>query len=162
MIAFTDADGDLFKVKVIGPGTAIVTLLDPDHDGNGAIDSLLLADTKTKSVLKISVTQAGAGDGRVDVGAITGAKIGSINALKANLTDAVDSVLLGDVRNGAHLHFGGAATQLTALTPGAVGDGTDISTSGQFLAITGASFISAAKIASLTSAGDFAGSVASL
>ena len=88
VIAFTDADGDLFKVKITGPGTATVTLLDPDHDGNGAIDSIVLADTKTKSVLKISVTQAGAGDGRVDVGAIMGAKIGSINALKANLTGA--------------------------------------------------------------------------
>ncbi len=107
---FTDADGDLYKVKLSGPGTAMVTQVDPDGDGMGAIDSILVMDTMSKSKLSIAVE----GDGAVSIGSIIGSDLGQIIAKKSDLvgtgvmlSGGVKKLVFHDLLPGAAIVAGG-------------------------------------------------------
>ena len=60
---YVDSDGDSYTIKLSGPGTARIRLDDPDGDGRGPIESILLTGTTAKSSLSITVKKAAAGDG---------------------------------------------------------------------------------------------------
>ena len=105
---FTDSDGDAYVVRLTGPGSAVVTIDDPDTDTRGPISSLALAGTDSTSVLTVAVTKVG--DGRVKIGAITG--IGAVNIISAPACDL----------NGAGISLGGA----THLRLGDIAAGANI------------------------------------
>ena len=135
---FTDADGDLVTVNLLGPaGTAAVYLT----DGFGPISELDLSGTDSaRSVLRISVKKGPLGDGRVAIDEVVGTGVKLFAAPKADLVEAgmtftsfVGSLSLGNVENGADLALAGApptANGATAITVGVIGDGTDISITG--------------------------------
>ncbi len=91
---FTDSDGDTYTVRLTGAGSAVVTIVDPDHDNKGPIASIALTATDFTSVLTIAVAKVG--DGRVKVGAISGS--GAVNIISAASCDL----------NGAGIALGGA------------------------------------------------------
>ena len=160
---FTDSDGDDYSVKVSGPGSAAVTLDDPDGNSEGPIASIVLTGTDATSILTISVVKVG--DGRVGVGAITGAnKLGMIVATKCDFTGSgiqlggLSSLRIGDVASGANLVLPGAPKAkplaFTARDVGAM-QLTAPSSTLTFTArsVTGGAQISAAQIAAFNVTG---------
>jgi hypothetical protein len=136
---FVDADGDFYTVKLTGPGIIGYKLIDFDMDGQGSLARLALEGTTFgASVLTITVVQkAPNGDGRVEIGEITGtpgAGLKSISAPKADLvgggmvfSGAIGSVTLGDLENGADLIAGALEGAKTTVRLHEVGDGSEIS-----------------------------------
>jgi YD repeat-containing protein len=78
---FTDSDDDIYAVSLSGPGSVSVVQAVSGADGKGPIASLTLTDTTSASTLKIAVTQSAVGDGRLQVGSISGS--GSLNSVLA-------------------------------------------------------------------------------
>ncbi len=161
---FTDSDGDSYKVKLTGPGAAAVTLDDPDLDGKGPIAGIVLAGTDATSALTITVVRVG--DGRVKVGAISGADaVKSISAVKCDLTGTIqvatlESLRIGDVAAGAGLALpvvqNGGPLAFTARFVAAMQLAVPSSTlTFKARSVTGGASISAAQIAAFTvTAGD--------
>ena len=82
---FTDSDGDKYRVKIAGPGTLNVALLDPDGDGKGPIDQLFLAGTKAGTNVSVTLVKK-VGDGLIPIGDVNGTgKLGSFKAAKSDL-----------------------------------------------------------------------------
>lgn len=104
--SFTDVDGDTYRVEVIGNGTAVVS---PSIDANnGFIDAMTVSGTDAASRLRITVTQVGAGDGRVGVSVFTAsilrsAAMGGVDARPdADIEfENVGQLVFGDVRDDA-------------------------------------------------------------
>jgi hypothetical protein len=129
----TDSDGDKWTVSLHGPGAMAVTA-DPN---TGAIASIVLEGTTSRSSLSIHVRKAKTGDGFVDVGSITGPGIGSISAAKANLTGtginltgSLGRLTVHDILNGAGVVAAGTSTDSTQLIAHVLGAGTTVETGG--------------------------------
>ena len=134
---FTDSDGDIYTVKLTGPGQLGYVLDDLDHDGKGGLARLSVDGTSVgASTLSITVKKAKTGDGRVDIGAITGSFGAGLKSIAApavditgngvNFSSALASVSLHDLKNGAHL-FGGVGSGVkTSVRLRDVQSGSDI------------------------------------
>ncbi len=120
---YVDQDGDKYTIKLAGKtGSLLYYRTDPDGDGRGPIDSIVLSDTlrdplRPRASLIVSVSKFNSrtsppGDGTVDIGAISGSGLRMISARKANL-----------VANGVNLDG-----YLGALVVGNIEDGADITT----------------------------------
>ncbi|HVK13275.1 MAG TPA: ELWxxDGT repeat protein [Gemmataceae bacterium] len=135
---FTDADGDWVTVTLTpktGAGSLLVYLSDPDGDGRGPIEWIQLTDTTAQSAVGIvaKTPRGGTGDGRVELGSVTGPALKRLAAKAADLvgpgvalTGSLGSVALGAVRNGAGITAAGLPTERTTLSLGAVDAGTAI------------------------------------
>jgi RHS repeat-associated protein len=101
---FTDTDGDTYQVILTGPGTIDVQRIVGGGDV-GPIDTITVSDTTVASALQVIVTQAGGGDGKVSIRAVTGSTpLRSVTAASSDLVGAginlpggVGNILLGDV-----------------------------------------------------------------
>jgi hypothetical protein len=137
---FTDQDGDTYTVKLTGPGTASVFVLDLDLDGKGPIDQIRLSGTDPKkSKLTITVKKAKTGsDGLVNIGSIVGSGIGGITAKLSDLigafghgielTGALGGLTVHDIKNGADVMADASVDpkQKTAIKAHVIDDGTTI------------------------------------
>lgn len=151
-LTLTDEDGDTVTIKFSGPGAAAVIQDDPDGDGSGAIQEIVLSNTDPlKSKLTVTVKKArgavGEGIGFVEIGRVSGTGLKSFTAKTANLVgDGIDlegylgSLVLYDVLNGADITAAGTADQKTSLTAHVIGDGTEIDLSSQLSKLTAAAF----------------------
>ncbi len=145
---FIDSDGDKYTIKLTGPGQALIAIDDPDGNGSGSIESILLSDTTSTSSLSVTVTKVATGDGEVSIGRITGA--GSLASLLAAKSDVIGSgislggfveqVTVDDVLNGADLTVGGVLANLTKFTLGDVTVGTELRSGATISALTAQSF----------------------
>lgn len=90
---FTDSDGDVYTVKISGPGTLNAVLLDPDSDDRGSLDQLFLTGStaKTKVTVTVKKNKTG-GDGIVAIGDLT--VTGDLGAFTAKQSDfIVDGII---------------------------------------------------------------------
>lgn len=131
-VSAVDDDGDLYTVKLTGPGDATVVQNDLDGDGRGGIDSIQLTGTSARSVLKIIVRQSDGGDGTVQIGSITGDGLRAIKANQAdlvgtgiNLTGNVRVISVRDTLNGADILAAGTGRP-TKINARSIGDDTRI------------------------------------
>lgn len=109
---FVDEDGDTYNVRLRGPGTASVFLNDPDKNGMGSIDQLLLQGTDEKlSRLTISMRRGHGANGLGTIGEIDGAALKSLTISRSDLAGWL----------GTALNFSGNIGTLTARS---VGDAT--------------------------------------
>ncbi len=146
-----------------------LTLDDPDGDGKGAIDSVVLDGTDAKSTLTFKVTKAPSGDGFVRIGEIKGAQgteaIKSISASGANIVGnginlggLVGGVSVHDVTNGARLSGGGIAANKTIVVVHWISDGTVLDFKSSITSLTAAQIgrgtIKAPAIGTLSIKGD--------
>jgi Right handed beta helix region/Calx-beta domain len=144
---FIDGDGDIATVALSGKqGSATVYITDPDGDGHGPIEWIVLSGTSaTASKLTITDKKAkgGIGDGHVTIGDITGAGLKSITAkgsdligtVGVNLTSYLGSLTVANITNGGDIITTGAppakpANLGTTITAGVISDGTDIAITG--------------------------------
>lgn len=155
------ADGDTWSVHLGGPGAISVTA-DPV---TGAIQSIALQGTTSRSSLSIKVRTAKMGDGYVDVGSITGSGIGHISGAHANLTGtginlagSLGALTIHDISGGSDVLAAGTATDSTGIKAHDIGAGTTINVGGslRFLraARIGTATIQAVAIKSLVVTGD--------
>ncbi|HEX3151592.1 MAG TPA: Ig-like domain-containing protein [Gemmataceae bacterium] len=172
----TDTDGDLITMKLTGKvGTATYYRTDTDGDGKGPIELIDVAGTDpavgeaVSSMLTITTAKpkGGAGDGFVNVGAITGSTLKSITAKKSdldgdgiNMTGYVGAVTMKDVKNGADIMLEGAAPTAKSavkIKVGVIDDGTDIDVKAPVASVSAANVgvgtITAPSIGTLTVAG---------
>jgi Calx-beta domain len=133
---FTDADGDLVTVTLLGGFGTITFYL---SDGIGPISEIDTAGTdSSKSVVNVAVKKlkGGATDGRVAIGEIDGTGVKTISAPKGdlvgtgiNLTTFLGSLSIGAISNSADITVAGiapTATSATRITAGVISDGTNI------------------------------------
>lgn len=179
---YLDQDGDKFTIKLGGKlGTLEFYRTDPDGDGKGPIELIVLADTlpdplKPKATLTISVVKAknntGPDAGVVGLGAVTGTGLKSITARKANLnmegidlTGYLGSLVIGNVLGGADVITDKTTnpklkTRINAL---AIGDGTTVDVAAHVSSLTATSFgvglIEAPSIGTLNIKGNMAADV---
>ena len=132
--------GDLYTIKLTTKtGAGGFTMLDPDGDGKGPIDQIVLQDTTIKDKLLITVKKPTADqliaglDGRVNIGAITAPTLASIDAKASDLVGAgvdvgnlLGSLAIRDVLNGADISIGGGEFMKTKITAHVIADGTAI------------------------------------
>jgi hypothetical protein len=130
-----DADGDQVRLRLTGPGQVKYFLNDSDFDGRGSIERIELSGTDpSRSILNVEVVKAaGTGNGLIDLGSITGSGLKAVNARSANLTgtgidliEALGSLVIGNVQNGADIVAHGTVAQKTKIAMGTVDDGTTI------------------------------------
>jgi EF hand len=170
--SFTDEDGDTYTVKLTGPGTAGVFVLDFDLDGQGPIDQIRLSGTDPKkSKLTITVKKAKSGsDGLVDIGSIVGTGIGGITAKASDLvgafghgielTGALGGLTIHDIKNGTDVTAVASvdSKQKMAIKAHVIEDGTAISVQTPITSFSAARFtngsIVAPSIGSLKIVGD--------
>jgi hypothetical protein len=174
---FTDADGDIFTVKLIGPGRASVFLDDPDSDGKGPIQHIHLTGTngRTSKLFVTVVKPKGAvSDGMVSIGSIEGSGIGGIMAPKSNLigsfghgielTGALGGLSIRDVLNGTDVLAGGEPAQATFVIAHVLDKGTTIDLGTSISSFTAAKVsegtIRAPRIGVLRVIGDRVGPIA--
>ena len=131
---FLDSDGDKYTVTLSGPGTAGIMLNDPDGDGHGSINSILLQGTTAATTLTVTVTKAAGGDGKVSIGRIVSVAgstgDGSLKAILAGQSDVIGTgvtlagtvgqLTLGNLANGADITVGGTRTATAKITLGSV------------------------------------------
>jgi hypothetical protein len=166
---FTDADGDIYTVRLTGPGLIGFVLDDPDGDGRGGLTKLRVDDTLAgESILSITVKKSVTGDGFVHVGEISGSLDSGLKSLTApavNLTaggvvfsGALGNVVVRDLLNGADLIATGIAGVKTNLTAHLIGDGSDLAFAGDVgtlkVARIGQAGINVTTLAKLIVAGD--------
>lgn len=133
---FQDQDGDAVTVTLTGAGGFGLVLDDPDSNGKGPIQHLLIGGTNTtSSVLTVAVVKGAAGNGLLDLGNVQGTNLMSLSAPMSNVTGAGISFsgpLLGltvnDIVNGADITTGGTPTQVANIAAKLIGDGTSIDT----------------------------------
>jgi hypothetical protein len=168
---YIDSDGDIYTVSLTGPGLISVYQNDPDGDGQGSISQILLENTTAASKLKITVRQAGEGDGEGQVLEILGT--GNLGAIVAPSADIVErgihlsgtlgSLKMHDLADSSAIYVGGAKTNVVKIVLSAIGDNAIISsqsTIGTFTAYNvGTADIDAPAIGTMTIANDFAASV---
>jgi len=138
-ITLTDEDGDLYTIRLTGPGKIGYLLDDIDLNGKGPLQKLVLDGTTFgESALTITVQKRGPnGDGHVDIGEIVGTAGAGLKLLSApamnfigdgiNFSGALGTVTIGDLPDAASLIGGAAAGGKSVLRLHAVGDGTQIS-----------------------------------
>jgi hypothetical protein len=90
---FHDSDGDIYQVKITGPGSGTVVQNDPLGIGAGPISQIVLQGTNAKSQVQIIVKPAPGGDGRVDIGDIQGPS--GLKAFAAKTCNLVGDMDLG-------------------------------------------------------------------
>ncbi len=84
----TDVDGDTYVVEVLGNGSAAVTT--SGGGTSGFLETVALSGTDLNSTLRITVTQAGGGNGELLLRGLTVGNLGAMNAPKVNAdNDAV-------------------------------------------------------------------------
>jgi Calx-beta domain/FG-GAP-like repeat/Bacterial Ig-like domain len=153
---YLDQDGDKVTIKLNGKtGSLLWFRTDPDGDGKGPIELIELTDTlpdplKPKAVLAITVTKGSKfNDGTVNLGAITGPGLKTINARKANLNlEGIDlngylgSLVIGNISNGADIATLATSNpkQKTSINALAIGDGTVIDVGANVSSLTATSF----------------------
>jgi len=161
---FEDDNGDSVTVKLTSKtGIAAIELNDPDGDGKGSIARIELQGTSSKDKLSVKVKK-GTGDGFVNIGSVSGPALSSFSAKNSDLTgtglnfgEAVKSIELRDVKNGADILVGGSFSTKTQIKLHDVSDGTDISVDGQLklsAARIGDGTIQAALLSKLSVKGD--------
>jgi len=141
-ISFLDQDSDKVKVSFGGnSGSAEVFRTDPDGDGKGPIELIVLTGTDPlKSTLTVAVTKAAkkinpTADGRTSIGTVIGTGLKKLTAKASDLiglginvgTDYLGSVSVMSIRNGADIVAGGTNLQKTSIAVGPgklAGDGT--------------------------------------
>ncbi len=136
VVKLTDADGDIYTIRLTGPGLFGYVLDDPDHDGKGGLSRLVLDDTTLASQLVITVAKAKGGDGFVDFEEISGtlgAALKSLDARGIDLTaegisfaGAVRTVWIHDLSDGANIYTGTAAGVVSTVKAHAIGDGSNV------------------------------------
>lgn len=152
---FTDSDGDKYTVRLTGPGLIGYVLDDPDLNGRGGLTRISLDDTNSDtSILSVTVERGVHGDGRVNIGSITGALGAGLKTLYAptaniNGGGVVFSGILGsvhvrDLADGADLLSGTGDGVKTSVRVRNIGDGSDISIG------TGLSLFKAARFGNST------------
>jgi hypothetical protein len=167
---FTDSDGDIYTIKLTGPGVMGYVLDDPDHDGHGGLARLVLDDTTVGlSALTVTVKKAKTGDGLVNFGTLLGTEGAGLKTLTAAAvsfndggidfaTGALGSVTVRDLLNGSNIIGGAAALVKTNLTIHALGDNSTISLGTEIAtfkaAWLGNASITAVALAKLTVSGD--------
>lgn len=127
--SFTDVDGDVYRVELIGSGAAVVVTQDTGPDdanpATGFIGSLTITGTDAKSRLRITVTQAGAGNGRVGLLGLSATvlKSASLAPVDSEAGSAVTfadvgQLVFGDVGSGSEmdLNAGAPTTNLGTRT----------------------------------------------
>lgn len=169
VITLTDEDGDIYTVKLVGPGMLGYVLDDLDGNGKGGLLKLRLDDTTVgESILSVTVKRGKTGDGVVNFGEITGstgAGLKSLTASAVNLTGggivfsgAIGSVVARDFFDGANLVAGAGEGVKTNITVRMIGDGSSIALGTDVLtfkaARIGESEISVSSLAKLIVAGD--------
>jgi autotransporter-associated beta strand protein len=86
---YKDTDGDIYTVRLTGPGTVEALIADPTGNGPGPIDRIMVQGTDpVKSSLSVSVKKSKTGDGYDSVGEIDGSGLKSIAARKSDLVGA--------------------------------------------------------------------------
>ena len=133
--SFTDQDGDTYSVKLTGAGKVAVLLSDPDANGKGPIDQIIVQNTSSAtSTLTITVTKALRGDGAVSIGRVAGSELKTLTASNSDLVGEgvrlsgfLGTLTVRDILNGAHVESGGTASQQTQLTARVIGDGAIVS-----------------------------------
>ena len=133
--SFTDQDGDTYSVKLTGAGKVAVVLSDPDANGKGPIDQIIVQNTSSAtSTLTITVTKALHGDGAVSIGRVAGSELKTLTASNSDLVGEgvrlsgfLGTLTVRDILNGAHVESGGTASQQTQLTARVIGDGAIVS-----------------------------------
>jgi hypothetical protein len=137
---FTDIDGDLFTIKLTGPGAMGYLLDDPDLNGQGGLAKLVLDGTTfEQSSLTITVLKRGPnGDGRVLAGEITGTAGAGLKSLSAPGLDfigngimfsgALGTVSIGDLADDGNILGGPSVGSVVKSTIRAhdIGDGVQI------------------------------------
>ncbi len=137
---FTDSDGDLYTIKLTGPGNMGYLLDDPDLNGQGGLAQLVLDGTTfDQSTLTITVLKRGPnGDGRVLAGEITGTAGAGLKSLSAPGLDfigngimfsgALGAVTIGDLADDGNILGGPAvgSTVKSSIRAHAIGDGVQI------------------------------------
>jgi hypothetical protein len=169
---FIDADGDEYTVKIKGPGTLQVALLDPDGDGNGSIDQMSITGSAAKTKVSIAVKKKG-GDGLIEIGDVNiHGDLGSFSASKADLilgliaTGTIGQIKVHDVVVSdpilAEIGFviGGGAGGSTSISANALGDGFRIEAAGAIKSLKareiGAGALQAAALGAVKVSGDMA------
>jgi ELWxxDGT repeat protein len=150
---YTDADGDKVSISLTGPGSVKYYLTDPDGDGKGPIELIELSGTDSNhSVLNVAVKKPKApavSDGLVNIGAIVGTGVKSLNLSKVilngtgiNLNGMVQTIALAGIQNGADIIVTGKLPKKsTTLTiTGAVADDTTIRLDAPVSKLTAVSF----------------------
>lgn len=171
---FTDSDGDVYTIRLTGPGMIGYVLNDPDQDGKGGMLRLSLDDTSAaSSVLSITVKKGRFGDGIVHFGEITGALGSGLKSLTAPAVNfdgggivfsgGLGTVSIRDLLNGANLVANGDDSFVTSITARLVADGSNIaignSVSTLKLAYLGEAGVTVDSLAKLMVVGDKAASL---
>ena len=145
---FADEDGDRYTVRLTGRGDVSVLQNDPDGNGRGPMDQLILTSVNsTSSRVAVTVQKAATGDGTVTVGSIEGAGLRSLTAPALDLTGTglkmdgyLGSLSIRDIVGGADVIAGGRASQLTLLRAHVIGDGTTIDLASSISSFTAVRF----------------------
>jgi hypothetical protein len=136
---FIDSDGDRYRVAISGPGTLNAALLDPDGDGKGTIDQLVLANTRASTSVSVTLVKK-VGDGIIPIGDVTGTgKLASFTAPNSNLVVngftysgkvgllKVRDVLRPDpILTDPQIKVGGVASDATKIVARNIADGAII------------------------------------
>jgi hypothetical protein len=162
---FTDSDGDLYLVKLTGPGQVGLLLNDPDADTRGPIDTLVVIGTDPgRSTMTVSLKKK-VGDGLIPLGGVVGTGLKSLKAPASDLvgsgiqlTGLLGSLKIHDVLNGADIIAQGTPAQTTSLTAHVLGDGTTITLGSRLSSLKAARFgqgtLTAPSLGSLRITGD--------
>lgn len=116
---FTDSDGDVYTISLVGPGSFNVGLDDTDGDGKGSIGQLDVLDADPqKSSLAISVVKGKNGDGvvtldEIDVrGGLKSLSMPMVDVFGGGIVRNVTSLRMRDLKAGAILfHSSGVPNQ---------------------------------------------------
>jgi subtilisin-like proprotein convertase family protein len=136
---FTDADGDLGTVKIVGGGTLGYYLTDPDGDGKGSLELVEISNTNPlTSVLTLTSKKAlsTTDGGRVQLGGITGTGLKLLSAKTYDLVGTgidldgpLGTLVIGNV-TGTTIEAEGVPTQKSKITAGVIDNTTiDLGTS---------------------------------
>jgi autotransporter-associated beta strand protein len=126
---YKDTDGDIYTVRLTGPGTVEALIADPTGNGPGPIDRIMVQGTDpTKSSLSIAVKKGPNGDGLVSVGSITGSGLKNIAVRASDLVGSgvdlvgpLGSLAVHDVLPGTSVIAAGTPDQKTRIRAHVIG-----------------------------------------